>query len=296
MTSFRILKLAGFLLFMLSPLFSLTPCAAQPPGNPALPNLYELIHEVHEHEVQVDKARDDYTYTSVQITQSIDTDGQVKKTDTVENEDFFVNGHLIERVVKKNNRPLDKDEHQKEAERVAKLVEKAKTISPDQPLEGYAINLSRVPEIISRILPIMDLSNARRVIWHGRPTIAFNFAGRADAKTVGIAEAASKNLQGTIWIDETDRLVSHMEAGFNDNFHVALGLFASIEKGSSLRFDRAPMSSEVWLPTGAEADLQGRFLLIRSYHEHVTEHDSNFQRYRIEAQRLNAEPSPQRHQ
>lgn len=288
MTSFRILRLPGVLLFLLSPLCPIKPCTAQQPANQALPELHQLIYEVHQNEMRLDKVHDDYTYSSVQVTQSIDTDGQIKKTDSVENDDFFINGHLIERAVKKNNRPLDNDEQQKESERVAKLVEKAKTISPDQPLEGYAINLSRVPEIISRILPVMNIFNARRVMWHGRSTIVFDFIGRADAKTVGIAEGASKYLQGTIWIDEADRLVAHMDARFNDNFHVALGLFASIEKGSSLRFDRVLVNSEVWLPAGAEADLQGHLLLVKSYHQHVTEHDYNFERSRIEAQRLNA--------
>jgi len=295
MTSLRIFKLASFPLCLLSPLLPAARCTAQLPANQALPDIHQLIYEVHQHEMQLDKVRDDYTYTSVQITQSIDADGQVKKTDTVESNDFFVNGHLIERVVKENNRPLDNDERQKEAERIAKLVEKAKTISPSQPLESYAINLSRVPEIISRILPVMEVYHARRVIWHGRPTIVFDFLGRPDAKTVGIAESASKNLQGTIWIDEADRLVVHMEARFNDNFHLALGLFASIEKGSSLRFDRALVNSEVWLPAGADADLQGRILMVKSYHEHVTEHDYNFERPHIDAQRINdADAWPQR--
>jgi hypothetical protein len=295
MTSFRILKLAGFLPPLLSLLLSVMPCAAQHPVNQPLPEIHELIREVHQHEIQLNKVRDNYTYTSVKITQSIDTDGRVKKTETVENDDFCVNGHLIERAVKKNYRPLDNEEQQKEAERVAKLVERAKTIPPDQPLEGYAINFSRVPEIISRILPVMDVRNARRVIWRGRPTIVFDLVGRTDAQTVGISEDASKNLQGTIWIDEADRVVAHLQARFNDNFHVALGLFASIQKGSSLRFDRALVNSEVWLPTGAEADLQGRILMVKSYHQHVTEHNYNFEHSRIEAQRLNAaEAWPQR--
>ena len=33
--------------------------------------------------------------------------GQVKKTESSEYEDFFVNGHVIERKVKSNEKPLD---------------------------------------------------------------------------------------------------------------------------------------------------------------------------------------------
>jgi hypothetical protein len=150
MTSLRILRQAGFLLPLL-PLLMVAPNPAQQPSNQTLPEIHQLMREVHEHEKQFDKVRENYTYTSLQTTQNIDANGQVKKTETVENENFFVNGHLIARAVKKNGRPLDIDEQQKETERVAKLVEKAKTTPPDQPLEAHAINISRVPEIIARL-------------------------------------------------------------------------------------------------------------------------------------------------
>ena len=79
----------------------------------------------------------------------------------------------------------------------------------------------------------MDVRNARRVNFRGRPAIVFDFVGRKDAKTHGLAEDASKKLQGTIWIDEADRQVAHLEVSFIDNFHVAGGLFANIQKGSN---------------------------------------------------------------
>ena len=50
----------------------------------------------------------------------------------------------------------------------------------------------------------MDLRNERRVMFRERAAIVFDFVGRKDAKTHGLAEDASKKLQGTIWIDEAD--------------------------------------------------------------------------------------------
>jgi hypothetical protein len=132
----------------------------------------------------------------------------------------------------------------------------------------------------------MDVRNLRRETWHGRPTIVFDFVGRKDAKTVGLAEDASKRLQGTLWIDEADRLVAHMEVSFNDNFGVIGGLLASIEKGSNLRFDQAPVDAELWLPTGAEANLEERLLIVKNYRQHFTERNYDFKRIRVEAQQL----------
>jgi|SRR6266567_7385080 len=41
----------------------------------------------------------------LQTTQDIDADRQVEKSETIEKQDFFVNGHVIERTVKKNGKP-----------------------------------------------------------------------------------------------------------------------------------------------------------------------------------------------
>jgi len=295
MTTLRALGLAGFPLPLLLLLLMAAPGATQQPAKPALPEVYQLMREVHEHQEQLNRVRENYTYTSLQTIQNIDDNGQVKSAETVENEDIFVNGHLIERAVKKNGQSLDEHEQQKEAERVARLVEKAEKTPPDQPLEVMAISISRVQEIISRVLEIMDVHNLRRETWRGRPTIIFDFVGRKDAKTLGLAEDASKRLQGTLWIDEADRLVAHMEVSFNDSFRVAGGLFASIEKGSSLRFDQALVNAELWLPTGAEANLEARLLMVKNYRQHLTERDYDFRRFSVETQQVkNVKALPER--
>src|SRR3984957_11186165 len=104
-------------------ILSAAPIIAQ--TNAPLPDVHQLMREVAEHQKQLDKVRESYTYTSLQTTQDLDASGKVTKTESTENEDFFVNSHVIERVVKKNGQPLSENEEKKETERVTKLVEKA---------------------------------------------------------------------------------------------------------------------------------------------------------------------------
>ncbi len=197
--------------------------------NPALPDIRQLMREVQDHQKQVEKIREDDTYTALITTQDIDANGRVTKTESEEDENFFVNSHLIARKVKKDGKPLDPHEEQKETERVTKLVEKAQATPPGQPIEGQTIS-------ISRLLEIMDVRNPRRENYHGRSAIVFDFIGRKDAKTHGLVEDASKKLQGTLWVDEADRQVAHLEVSFNDNFHVAGGVLATVQKGSNFHF------------------------------------------------------------
>jgi hypothetical protein len=260
----------------------------QQPANSPLPEIPQLMHEVQQHQKQLEKVRENYTYTSLQTTQDIDSNGQVKKTETQEGEDFFVNGHVIERTVKKNGQPLSDHDQQKETERVTKLVEKAQKTPSDQALEGQTIS-------VSRVLEIMDMRNPRREIFRGRPAIVFDFIGRKDAKTHGLAEDASKKLEGTIWIDEADRQVAHLEVRFIDNFRVAGGLVASIGKGSSFHFDQSLVNGEIWLPTAAEASLQTRVLLVKAYRQHFTESDYDFKRFHVEAEQMkDAKPAAEK--
>ncbi|MGB9407248.1 MAG: hypothetical protein WCA89_06890 [Terracidiphilus sp.] len=158
----------------------------QPTDNPPLPAISQLMNEVGDHQKRLEKIRENYTYSSAETTQDIDTNGQVKKTESEETEVFFVNGHLIERVVKKNGQPLSGNDLEKETEHVTKLVKKAEKTPSDKPLEGEVVT-------VSRLLEIMDVRNERRESYRGRPAIVFDFVGRKDAKTHGLAEDASKN-------------------------------------------------------------------------------------------------------
>jgi SepF-like predicted cell division protein (DUF552 family) len=272
MRSFRFFPLAAFLLLLLPAL----PAQAQQPAAKPLPDIHQLMKEVHEHQKQLDKVRENYTYTSSQTTEDIDAKGHVTKTETREVEIFFVNGHEIFRRVKKDGKPLDDSEQQKETERVTKAVEKAQQPETKKQEEQQIT--------VSHILELMDVRNPRRELYRGRPTIVFDFVGRKDAKTHGIVEDASKKIQGTMWVDEADREVAHMDVTFNDNFHVAGGLVANIEKGSSIHFDQAPVNGEIWFPTGGESTLAVRLFLVKGIRQHETMRDYGFQRFHVEAE------------
>src|ERR1700739_2110473 len=99
--------------------------ASQQPAPAPLPDIRQLMREVQQHQKQLDQIRENYTYTSYQVVQDIDGNGQVKKTESTEYEDFFVNGHVIERKVKVNDKPFNAHEQEKETEHITNLVEKA---------------------------------------------------------------------------------------------------------------------------------------------------------------------------
>lgn len=266
--------------FLMFSLFTIAAAQAEngtaPASSSASLDLQQLLRHVEEHQKQVEALREDYTYDCLETNQQIDSDGQVKKTTTVKREEFFVNGHMIGRVVERNGQPLSQSDRQKEDQRIAGLVVKAQKTPPGERLEGPNIT-------VSRVLELMDLRNPRRETFRSRPTIAFDFVGRKDIKTHGMMEDASKKLRGTVWIDETDLQVAHLEVTVDDNFHIAGGLLASVEKGSNFRFDQVRVNADLWLPIGSEANMQARVLLVKNLRERLVQRDFGFKRFSVEA-------------
>jgi hypothetical protein len=246
------------------------------PADAPIPDIPKLMMQVQAHQRELDKVRENYTFREVQQTDDLDSNGQVKRTETEESEIFFVNGHHIERLVKKDGKDLSPNEQKKEQERVEKEVNKATKLDPNKSLNGDEIS-------VSRILAIMKVSNPRRISLNGRDTIAFDFVGDPHAQTHGLAEDASKKMAGTVWVDEKDREVAKLTVHFDENFHVGAGLLANIQAGSSFQFEQAKINNELWLPTGGEAHLQARVLLVKGYRENMRFHDSEFQRFHTEA-------------
>ncbi len=269
MASIRFVLFGSFILLL--------PAPAQKTAGPPLPGIPQLLHQVEQHQKKLEKTVENYTYTSLQTVQYLDASGQVKKTKTSESEVFFVHGAQIARLVKKDGHPLTGRDQEKENERVTKAVEKAENPPTDPPQEEQ-------PPTVSRILEIVDVRNPRRVSYRGRPTIVFDVVGRKDAKTHGLVEDAYKKLQGAVWVDVAARQIAHIELSLDDNFHVAGGLLANVEKGSRFSFDQTPVNGEIWLPDGAEVTARLHVFLVKSMRQHITERDYNYQRFSVKTQ------------
>jgi hypothetical protein len=235
----------------------------------ALPDAATMLREVEAHQKQLDKIREDYTFRAVQTTRQLDSSGNTKKVETEEHEVFFVNGHRVRKLVRKDGKDLTPDQARKEQDRVNKEVVKI-----SQP--GYT-NPDKDEITVSRLLQIVTFSRPRRVGLNGRDTVAFDFAGDPHAKTHGRGEDALKKVSGTIWIDEADREVSRMSATLDENYHVGFGLLASVAKGSNVVFDQALIRNEAWLPTAIALHLQARALLVAGFRAEI---DIRFDQYK----------------
>jgi hypothetical protein len=255
----------------------LPPRASAPSEQTAIPDAATMLREVEAHQKQLDKMRENYTFRAVQTTRQLNGSGNTKKIETEEHEVFFVNGHRVEKLVRKDGKDLTPDQARKEQDRVNKEVVKI-----SQP--GYSSPEDKDDITVSRLLQIVSFSRPRRVSLNGRDTIAFDFAGDQHAKTHGRDEDALKKVSGTIWIDEADREVSRMSATLDENYHVGFGLLASVAKGSNVVFDQALIRNEAWLPTAITLHLQARALLVAGIRADVDIHFDQYKKFQTDAE------------
>src|ERR1700678_1616345 len=245
----------------------------QPAAAP-LPDAATVLREVEAHQKELDKIRENYTFREVQTTRQLDSHGVVKKVETEEHEVFFVKGHQIEKLVRKDGKDLTPDQARKEQDRVNKEVIKISQ-GEDKP--------DKDDITVARLLQIVTFSKPRRVSLNGRDTIAFDFAGDEHAKTHGRDEDALKKVSGTIWIDEADHEVSRMSATLDENYHVGFGLLASVAKGSNLVFDQGLIRNEAWLPTAITLHLQARAFLVAGIRADVDIRFDEYKKFQTDA-------------
>jgi hypothetical protein len=111
---------AGALLLSLASASPPAVAASDPAA--ALPDAATMLREVEARQKQLDKIRENYTFRSVQTTRQLDGSGNTKKVETEEHEVFFVNGHRVEKLIRKDGKDLTPDQARKEQDRVNKEV------------------------------------------------------------------------------------------------------------------------------------------------------------------------------
>jgi hypothetical protein len=246
-----------------------------------LPDIPKLMHDVEENQRAAEKIEKDYLYRSVQTEQQSDGHGGIKRTETREYDVFWVEGVPVHRLTKKNGKDLNAKEQKKESEEIDKEVAKVKQRREKADANGKETGPHGEEEItVSRLLELGSFTNARRVRWNGRDTIAVDFAGDPKAKTKSRFEDVIRDLAGTAWIDEQDRMLVKAQGRFLNNFKVGGGLLANIQKGTSFSMEQRKINGEVWLPAMVEGQGSARVMLFFNFNGNIRALESDYRKFK----------------
>jgi hypothetical protein len=228
-----------------------------------LPDIPALMHSVETNQRMSEAIEKDYLYRSVQTEQELDKHGGVKKTETREYDIFWVGGVPVHRLTKKDGKELSAGEQKKEEEQIDKEAAKGKERRAKADEKGTETDPHGDEMVtVSRLLELGSFTNARRVQLNGRDTIVIDFTGDPKAKTKNEFEDVIRDLMGTAWIDEQDRVLVKGEGHFVNTFKIGGGLVANIRKGTSFSMEQRKVNNEVWLPAIRDGQGAARALLF----------------------------------
>jgi hypothetical protein len=232
----------------------------------SLPDIPALMHAVEVNQRAAESLRKDYLYHSKQTAQEVDGHGQVKKVETREYDVFWINGVSVRRLTRKDGKELSADELKKENEHIDQAAKRGRERREKADANGQASDSNGREEItVSRLLELGSFTNPRRVSLNGRDTIAVDYAGNPKAKTRSRGEEVVRDVEGTAWVDEQDRVLCRVEGHFINTFRIGAGLVANIQKGTSFSLQMRKVNDEVWLPALAEGHGAMRVLLFFSF-------------------------------
>jgi hypothetical protein len=245
-----------------------------------IPDIPALMQDVAKRQRNEEAVRKNYLYHELQTAEESDGHGGVKKTETQEYDIFWVSGVPVRRLVKKNDKELSAEEQKKESDRIDKEVAKVREKRDKAIAEGKETDPRGNEEITpSRFLELGSFTNARRVKLDGRDTIAVDYAGNPKAKTRNRAEDVVRDLEGTVWVDEQDRVLSRVEGHFVNAFKIGGGLVVNIQKDTRFSLQMKKVNNEVWLPEVMNGHGAMRIMLFFSFNGEGRIVDSDYRKF-----------------
>jgi hypothetical protein len=263
-----------------------------------LPDIPALMHAVEVNQRASEAIEKDYMYRSVQTHEETDGHGGVKKAETMEYDIFWVNGVRVHRLTKKNGKELSADEQKKESEQIDKQLARAKERRAKADEKGTETDPGGHEVVtVSRLLELGSFTNPRRVGLNGRDTIAVDFVGDPKAKTKNRFEDVIRDLAGTAWVDEKDKVLVKAQAHFVNSFKVGAGMVANIQKGTSFEGEWRKINDEVWLPSMFDGQGAARVLVLFHFNGSLRAVDSDYRKFKATSTILpgmsTVEPEPQ---
>jgi hypothetical protein len=252
-----------------------------------LPDLKQLFAELDANQKAIDKIKENYAGTRNEEETEYDKTGKVTKKQLEEYTFFYLNGEEVSTLVKKDGKPLSEEEQKKENEKTQKRIEelqkenKKKEDKEQKEKEEGKESKDDDPGI-EIFLRVCQFVNPRRERFRGQDVLVFDFEPNPEYKPKNIEERVVKELAGVIWVDEKAHDVARLEAYFVGDVHIAGGLLANLQKGTSFVLEQGYLNNEVWLPTYEEAHVGVRVLLVKGFKVNSVTKYSDYKRFNVE--------------
>jgi hypothetical protein len=284
------------------PALDLTPDAD---GKLSQQQMQELFRVVAEKDMENDKRQRDYTYIEREVQNNLDGKGQVKSKEIKTYEVLEIDGEQVQRLIAKDDKPLEGKEAAKEEEKIQKIIDKRKNESDDDRRKREQKAEKEREDGRKFVREVADAYNFKLVgteLVDGREAWVIDGDPRPGYEPHMKEAKFLPKFRGRVWIDKADLQLSKLNVEAIDT--VSIGLFlARIHKGTRFLLEQTRVNEEVWLPQHVTFKVDARVALLKGFNVDGDQTYRDYKKFRtstkivtmgeVHEQPASAEPSKQ---
>lgn len=247
--------------------------------------MQQLLRIVAEKDVDNDKRVRDYTYTERDVEKKLNGKGQTKSTEVKTYDVLEIDGEQVQRLIKKNDQPLDAKESAKEDEKIQKIIDKRKNESDadrkkreekqEKDREDDRKFVREVADAYTFTLVGTEQVGGRDAwVIQGEPRPGFE-PQMKEAKFL-------PKFHGRVWIDKSDLQLAKLDVEAIDTVSVGWVL-ARIHKGTRVMLEQTRVNDEVWLPEHVTFKIDARVALLKGFLVDGDQTFSDYKKFRTSA-------------
>ena len=227
----------------------------------------QLLRVVADKDIENDKRQRDYTYIDREVQNNLDGKGKTKSTEVKTYEVLEIYGEPVQRLIAKDDKPLDTKEAAKEEQKIQKVIDKRKNESEEDRKKREEKEVKEREDGRKFVREVADAYDFKLV---GTEQVGGRDAWVIDGEPRPGFEPHMKEskflskFHGRVWIDKGDLQLAKMDIEALDT--VSFGwVLARIHKGTRVMLEQTRVNDEVWLPRHLTFKVDARVALFKGY-------------------------------
>ncbi len=244
--------------------------------------MQQLFRVVAAKDRENDKLQRNYTYTERQVENRLDKNGQTKSSEVKTYDVLEIYGEQVQRLIAKDDKPLDAKEAAKEDEKIQKIIDKRKNESEDErrkreEKEEKAREDDR--KFTQEVADAYDFKLVGTEAVNGREAWVIDGEPRPGFQPHMKESKFLSKFRGRVWIDQGDLQLAKMNVECLDT--ISWGLFlARFHKGSRFTLEQTRVNDEVWLPQQLAVKVDARLALLKSLDVDIEQNFRDYKKFR----------------
>ena len=242
----------------------------------------QLFRVVADKDIENQKQERDYTFIDREVEHKLDGKGKIKSTEVKTYEILEIYGAPVQRLIEKDDKPLDARQAAKEEEKIQKMIDKRKNESDEDRKKREEKEVKEREDGRKFVREVADAFDFKLV---GTEEVGGREAWVIDGEPRPGFEPHMKEskflsrFHGRVWIDKGDLQLAKMDIEAVDTVSVGWVL-ARIHKGTRVMLEQTRVNDEVWLPRHLSFKVDARVALFKEFNINGEQEFRDYKKFR----------------